>query len=94
MNVQRRITVQLHEIRKYPSEEGGPRSYFDAADLSAVDIHSVPPDVFRKSRYIEAVHSSGRALVLKNTDGETGPIPSTTEMRGSKRTPTWNDSAT
>lgn len=94
MNEQQRITVQHHQIRKY-LRDSGPLAYFDAHDLKAVDIHSIPHDVQRKSRYIEAVHPSGRALVLKNVDGNTGHIPSTTEPRGSKkRTTAWNDSAT
>lgn len=74
------MNVQPHEIRKYDTSQGV-RAYFTATDLSAVSIHSIPSEVVRKSRHVEAVHPSGWARVLKSTEQETGIIGATTEPK-------------
>lgn len=72
--------MPLSQIRIIPTESG-PRVYFDATDLEAASLSDLPAESVARARYVEAVHPSGRARVLKNRFGATGHIAASTESQ-------------
>lgn len=72
--------MTLAQIRIIPTEHG-PRVYFDASDLVAASLADLPAALEARARYVEAVHPSGTARVLKNRFGITGIIDRSTESQ-------------
>lgn len=72
--------MRLSEIRIIPTESG-PRVYFDAENLEKASLADLPAQLDARARYVEAVHPSGRARVLKNRFGATGYIAASTESK-------------
>lgn len=72
--------MHLNQIRIIPTESG-PRVYFDATDLEEASLSDLHPSLEARARYVEAVHPSGKARVLKNRLGTTGYIDASTESQ-------------
>jgi len=83
---QRIASEGRQDFRAHRVDGGAIHVYYDVDDLAAASDADLPPHVYRSARRIEAVHrGTGRALVLKNTEGIQGQIlDKSTEPRESR----------